>query len=201
MAMADNLHSRVVGWTKIVLPLLAIALLSTLFLFARNATGPSEIPVAEITEIAREQRISAPNFAGIAADGSIIEISAKFAQPQEGSLDQLVITSPSLTIDALDGTKLRIFAGQGVIDGVGQTARLTGLARLETSSGYMMETDALSADLATGQVISDGRLAVIAPFGTLEAGRIEIVVPSNEIGQQMHFTNGVRMLYKPQPNQ
>lgn len=196
MAPADNLYSRFVGFTKVILPLMAVALLSTLFLFARNNGGSTEIPISELEALAREQRITAPEFSGVAADGSVIKISARFAKPEDGSMESLSISEPTLTLDASDGTSLKIFAGEGVIDGASRTARLAGLARLETSSGYLMETTSLSADLDTGRIKSDGRLAIMAPFGELEAGRVEILVTSSGTGQEMRFTNGVRLLYK-----
>lgn len=193
----DNLHSRLVGWAKVILPLCALALLSTLFLFARTSNNPSDIPVAEIDTLAREQKITAPTFSGIATDGSMITIKADSAQPQSGSLNDLTITSPRLTLDASDGTSLTIIAGEGAINSTDKTARLGGLARLETSSGYLMETTELSADLGTGIIQSLGPLAIIAPFGELTAGLVRISVGDEGSGQQMHFTQGVNMIYDP----
>ena len=68
MASADNFHSQLVGWSKIILPICGIGLLSTLFLFARSSTDETGIPFAEIETLAREQRISAPQFSGLADD-------------------------------------------------------------------------------------------------------------------------------------
>ncbi len=200
MMATDNLHSRLVGWTKIILPLIALGLLSVLFLFSRSSTEPGTIPFAKINEIAKGQRITAPEFSGVAADGSIIEVAARSALPQQGNLDQLIINDPSLTLDAADGTSLSIVAGEGLIDNVSKQAHLTGLARLETSSGYLMETSGLIADLNSGTVSSIGPLEVYAPFGQIEAGQIDIQAANDEQGQQMNFTKGVRMLYIPQPD-
>ena len=177
---------------------MGIALLSTLFLFSRSSTESNEIPFAQLNELAEEQRINAPEFSGVAADGSIIKISARSAEPVEGQLDSLIIDGPSLQLNTPDGTELTISAGEGLIDATKRYAELSGLARLETSSGYMMETIGLQADLATGKIVSDGRLKVLAPFGELEAGNVSISVPSVNEAQQMHFTDGVRMLYQPQ---
>ena len=195
---ADNLHTRLVNWAKVILPLMALGLLSTLFLFARGGSEPGEIPFARINDLAREQRINAPEFSGVATDGSIIEVTARSAQPIEGRLDSLSITEPSLTLDALDGTSLTIVAGEGVLDGRSNEARLSGLARVETTSGYLMETNGLFADLSSGRIVSDGALKILAPFGEIEAGQVEIEVTSSDEGQQMHFSNGVRMLYQIQ---
>ena len=197
VATYDNLHSRLVSWAKIILPLCALALLSTLFLFARGANDPTDIPVAEIDALAREQRITAPSFSGVETDGSLITIKAQSAQPESGSLGELTITSPLLTLDASDGTSLTIVAGEGALSSTAQTARRSGLARLETSSGYLMETTELRADLSSGEIQSLGPLAIKAPFGELTAGLVRISLGKDNAGQQMHFTQGVNMIYDP----
>jgi len=197
MAAYDNFHSQLVVWTKIILPIGAIALLSTLFLFARGTTDPGDIPFAEIDEMAREQQISEPQFSGVASDGSIIEITAKAAKPENGSLETLAITSPLLTLNAVDGTSLTIQAGEGILDNTTQRAELTGLARLDTSSGYSMETGGLIAALDTGEVTSTGPLEIRAPFGAIDAGRVSFTVTSDGTGQQMRFTEGVTLVYDP----
>lgn len=197
MASYDNFHSQLVVWTKIILPIGALALLSTLFLFARGTTDPGDIPYAELDEIAREQQISRPQFSGVSADGSIIEISAKAAKPEQGNLGSLAIMAPLLSLNAVDGTSLKIQAGEGILDSAAQRAELTGLARLDTSTGYSMETGGLIANLATGEITSTGPLAVLAPFGALDAGRVSFTVTEDGTGQQMRFTQGVTMVYDP----
>lgn len=197
MASYDNFHSQLVVWTKIILPIGAIALLSTLFLFARGSTNTSDIPFAEIDEIAREQQISEPQFSGVASDGSIIEITAQAAKPEQGNLETLSITGPLLTLNAVDGTSLTIKAGQGILDSGAQRAELTGLARLDTSSGYSMETGGLIAALDTGEITSTGPLAIRAPFGAIDAGRVSFTVTADGSGQQMRFTEGVTLVYDP----
>ena len=197
MAADSNVHSQVVGWLKILLPLGALALLSTMFLFARQTGEPPAIPFAKLDEMARDQLVSAPRFSGVADDGSIIQITAQDAKPDGTDLGSLTITQPRLSLDALDGTTLTIFAGAGVIDGSRQQARLDGLARLETSSGFMMETAGLLADLETGEVSSLGRLEVQAPFGSVTAGQVSILVTDSADGQQMRFTGGVKLVYDP----
>jgi lipopolysaccharide export system protein LptC len=195
MLGADNFHSRLVGWSKILLPLAALALLSTLFLFARKTGGTADIPFAQINDIAREQGVTAPEFSGVATDGSIIRIAARAARPD--ATGRVTITSPRLSLEAADGTSLQITAGEGRYDDTARTAHLTGLARLETSSGYTMETTGLMADLGTGIVTSDGALEIQSPMGSLVAGQVRIYVATDGTGQQMDFTGGVKMIYLP----
>ena len=102
---------------------------------------------------------------------------------------------------ATDGTTLTIRAGEGVLDNASRTATLGGLARLETSSGYQMETKGLVADLQSGVVTSLGPLEVKAPFGQVTAGSVEILTSQDGTGQRMDFTKGVKLLYVPQPGE
>jgi len=197
MTDADNFHSQLVGWAKIVLPLCALALLSTLFLFARGTTDPSDFALGEVAEIAQEQRVSALRFSGVTLDGSVIVIAAKSARPDSNRDDTITIDDMRLRLDGADGTTIEVTAIQGEVDSASQEARLLGLARLETSNGYAMETNGLTAELETGRIMSDGTVEIRAPFGELTAGQITIETSSEATGQQMLFTQGVRLLYYP----
>lgn len=191
----ENFYSQFVGFLKITLPLGALALMSTVFLFARAPTQDTTIPYAEIEEIAREPRLSGAQISSVADDGSIIELTARTARPTGTT-----ITADALQagIDTPDGIRIDIRAGAGEIDNVAKIARLTGLARLETSNGYEMETSGFTANLTTGRIVSDGALEIQAPFGSLTAGRLVIETPDGTDSQVMLFQNGVRLVYTPQ---
>jgi lipopolysaccharide export system protein LptC len=176
MLMADNLHSQLVGWAKIILPMSALALLSTLFLFARDANTPDDAALAKAEEIAREQKVTAPEFAGVTDSGDIIIIAAKSAQPDIARPDTLQINDIRMRLDTTDGSFVEVTAVQGEVDGRARIASFLGLARLETSNGL---------------------LEIRAPFGALTAGMVTFQVETPEAGQQMLFTNGVTLLYKP----
>ena len=198
MPYADNMHSRIVGWAKIILPLCALALLSTLFLLAGPPTDQSAIPFAKIEEMARDQRITAPRFSGLTDDGAIMIISARSAQPDLAQRDTVQVDSLNFEMENPDGSTLVVTATSGELDGRARLARFLGLARLETSSGFEMETNGLIAELDTGIVTSDGLLEIHAPFGELTAGKVTFKVSSDQTGQQMFFSDGVRLIYRPQ---
>ncbi len=195
MTTNSNIHSRLVGWFKILLPLSALALLSTLFLFARAPGEIPAIPFAEIDRLAQEQRISAPRFSGVADDGSTIAITALAAKPE--STEKLTIEAPRLSLDAVDGTSLTVQAGFGSVDSAAQMAELRSLARLETSSGYLMETQGLRVNLASGEITSTGPLEIQAPYGEVTAGQVNILTTPDGTGQRMDFTKGVKLVYNP----
>ena len=198
MGGRDNLYSQIVSLAKIVLPLCALALLSTLFLFARNQPEPTNIDLNKVNEIAREQRLEAPRFSGVTEDGAIIAIDAQSAQPNGDSPDIVSINDIYMKMDNPDGSNLTVSATRGELDGPAKIAHFLDLARVETSTGYIMETNGLIADLNSGIVSSDGLLEIRAPFGTLTAGKVTFQVSRDQTGQQMLFTDGVKLIYNPQ---
>ncbi len=64
MATYDNTYSRVVAWLKVLLPVIALVLLSTMFLISRTIDPSRAIPFAnvDVEGMVRDQRISAPAF-------------------------------------------------------------------------------------------------------------------------------------------
>lgn len=193
MAAFDNSYSRMVGWLKIILPLAALGLLSTLFLFNADRGTQDAIPFAEIEELAREQSISEPYFSGVAEDGSIVTLSARSAKPSdEGGLE---IQALAADLRATDGTSVTMSAGSGRVEDNGRRAVLDGLVRVETSTGYRIETTGMDASLETGRLSTIGPLQARAPFGELTAGGL--VVDSTNAGSQLLFTDGVRLVYTP----
>lgn len=196
--MQIDRYSRLVGWLKVLLPLVALVLLSTLFLFARRTGPEGDIPYAEIEDIARDPRISAPAFAGVLPDGSAVTVAADTIRPDPEAPDVLTIDGLTAGITATDGARIDITAASGRFDGRARMITLDGLARITTSDGYAMETTGLTADLRAGTVETAGALAVRTPFGALDAGRLRIA--SDAAGHQvMDFNGGVRLLYLPQP--
>ena len=77
MARADT-HTRVVGWLKVALPLMALAVLSTLFLVADQIDPEDALPYAEVDveDLAREPRMTMPSYAGITTDGAALSLTA-----------------------------------------------------------------------------------------------------------------------------
>lgn len=192
--MRGDRYSRLVGWLKILLPLAALALLSTMFLFARRPGPTGDIPYAEIEDIASDPRVSAPAFAGVTPDGAAISLTAATIRPDTANPDSFGITALRIALTAADGETVTITAAEGAFDGAARQAVLAGPVRVEASSGYAVEAGGLTADLGAGTVATTGGLVVAAPFGELTAGGLAL----EQGGERMVFNGGVRLLYQPQ---
>ena len=191
--MTGDRYSRIIGWLKILLPIGALALLSTMFLFARSPGPQGDIPYAAIEALARDPRVTAPAFAGVTEDGAAVALTATTIRPDADRADAFGISDFRISLAAPDGQTVDVTAGEGVFDGRARTVVLTGLARVETSTGYLMETFGLTADLRAGSVETLGSLEVRTPFGALTAGKLTVT----DGGARMVFNGGVRLLYQP----
>ena len=189
-------RSRVVAWAKVLLPLAALALLSTVFLLARGPGAEAEIPFAQIEEIAREPRMDKPRLAGVAEDGTTVALTANRIRPVTGRPDTFALVAPRLETRSPEGGTARLAAGTGEVDGRARRLRLEGGVRLEAERGVVVETPGLAADLATG-TLEAGPVTAEAPFGSITAGGLTLAQGDGE-GARLVFNRGVRLLYLPE---
>lgn len=200
MATYDNSYSRFIALTKVILPFVALGILSTLFLFSRNIDPSLSIPYADVDveELAREQRIGAPNFAGVTEDGAAISITAKAARPDPDNSEIVSATDLTAIIEDQAGGHINITAKTGLIDSGEKLVTLMDGVRLETSTGYVINTSKMVSSLNETSVITQGHVTADGPLGRLEAGLMEIR-PQNE-GAESHllvFKGGVKLVYDP----
>jgi lipopolysaccharide export system protein LptC len=197
MAHAGDGYSRMVAWMKILLPLLALAILSTLFLVSRTIDPTQSIPYADVDVegLARDQRIGAPAYSGMTEDGAAIRIAAERARPEDGG-KRMIAIAPSARIDLPGGRSITIAAAAGSIDQTSGIAALEGHAVIASSDGYRVETDSLTARLDRTGMDSGGPVTGTAPFGDLTAGKL-VLVQSADGGYVLRFEGGVKLIYRP----
>ncbi|OYX41209.1 MAG: hypothetical protein B7Z02_16495 [Rhodobacterales bacterium 32-67-9] len=199
MAAYDNVHSRVVFWLKIVLPLLALAILSTLFLFSRRIDTDQALPYAEVDveDLARDQRLTAPEYSSVTIDGAALSVRARTARP---GTDTGAATADALvaSYEAPDGLRIDLGAAEGRIEEAAGRMTLTGNVEIVTSTGYRMTTPGLDSALDRTELHSDGAVRAEAPYGTIDAG--EMVIRHEDAGipgYVLVFNKGVKLIYEP----
>jgi len=200
MATYDNSYSRFVAWTKVILPIVALGILSTLFLFSRNIDPSQSIPYADVDVegLAREQRIGAPNYAGVTEDGVAISITAESARPAFDNPKIVKGTLLNAVIEDTSGGQISVTSNDGEIDSEQQIAKLQGGVQIQTSTGYTINTSGISINLDQSSMITDGGITGHGPLGTLDAGQMEL--QTIEGSQGLHllvFNGGVKLVYDP----
>ena len=134
--------------------------------------------------------MTAPRFAGVSADGARVTLSAARADPAgtDGRAEDLALEWQA------DGVTARVRAGSGAVEG--GLIRLDGGAEMTTSTGWTLSAPGFAADTAAGRITSPGAVRVTAPFGTLDAGGMDLARAEN--GDHVLDLKGrVRLLYRP----
>jgi lipopolysaccharide export system protein LptC len=199
MATSDNLHSKLVVWAKVTLPLLALALLATLFLFSRKIDPTDAIPYADVDveERAREPRLTMPTYAGVTSDGSALSISATEARPDKATGVGTAIAIVG-KLDTPDGARIDLQAANGVLNTEEGLMTLNGGVTLTTTTGYVIKTKALIARLDQTGLSSPGAIMATTPMGKLDAGQMTLTQdPSKPDAYLLVFKGRVKVLYTP----
>jgi len=194
----DNFHSALVGWLKIVLPLTALGLLSTLFLVSRTIDPSDAIPFAtvDIEDRIRQPRLTLPTWAGVTDDGSAMTVTATEARPLPGGSANA--QAVSVDVEMPDGGLAHLVADNGELDQATQRLTVTGDVIVTTSSGYRLETEQLVAALDRTSLVSNTPVAAQGPFGNITSDAMELRENPEIPGQYvLVFNRRVKLLYLP----
>lgn len=191
-------YSRLVAYLKVILPLAALALLSTLFLLSRSIDPTATIPFAqkEMEERVRGQQITGPFFSGVTEDGDEISVSARVARPAgAGGLADAEDLRARMIL--AQGGEISLTSATGSVDTTTDRASFAGDVRVTTSTGYVVTTDQLDAGIGTMSASTPGTVDATGPFGTFTAGQMQIGAKNKDGPVHMLFTNGVKLVYDP----
>ena len=196
----DDSYSAFVAWVKTLLPIAALGLLSTIFLFSGKVDVTQSLPYAEhnVAEIIREQRITKPYFTGISGNGTEIALSAAYASPDAENADKLNITELSIVLQSGQTRTTQITAGLGTLDSTTQIAVVSQNVHIAAMPDFWVSTNTLTVDLKQGVAVAEGGFQGVTALGTINAEKMVVQMTTND--QQIVFTNDVRLIYNPKPN-
>lgn len=194
----DN-YSRAVAYLKVLLPLAALVLMSTMFLISRGVNTDAVIPFAqkEIEDRMKGQQVTAPFFSGTTAQGDEIMVTASLARPG-GDGAPAVASNLSAQFDLAEGGRITLASETGAIHPGQDTARFTGSVTITSADGLVVETEELNTALSGLEADSPGPVRATGAIGELTAGNMQIGVKTEGGPVHMLFKNGVKLLYDPQ---
>lgn len=196
MRRGEGLYSRVIAWLKILLPLAALAMLSTLFLLSRRSEPLQNVPFVEaLQKTSAEERVSTPYFAGTTPQGDVLSMTAKSVRPRSDG--QILADEMAGRMRLADGSEIQLDAPEAALDEVGGRALMQGGVRIESSQGYVVTTEGLVSSLDRVEAESLGPVQGEGPVGRFEAGHLQIMPSGEEGAVQMVFSGGVKLVYQP----
>ncbi|MTD99986.1 hypothetical protein GIY56_06790 [Paracoccus sp. YIM 132242] len=187
-------RTRVVRWLRVLLPLAALAMLSTLFLFSRGGDSESQIPYADVDAeaMARDPRLVSPEYAGVTDDGAQLTLRATEAAPGQGGG-----SARDLRLDwqRPDGLRADLTAPRAGL--AGGAIRLEGGVRMTTSSGWIVEAQSVETATDRSRIAAQDGVQADAPFGSLSADRMELAPGGGTDASILNFSGDVRLIYQP----
>ena len=183
---------------KVLLPLAALAILSTLFLLSRSIDPTGNIPFAEneMADRMRDQQVTAPFFSGTTPDGDEITVNASLARPG-GDGTPAEATNLSARLSMVDGVEITLTSDRGTVAVGENTATFQGNVEITSSQGILIKTDSLKTTLNAIAASTPGTVTGTTPFGDFTAGRMQLSELSEGGPLHMVFNDGVKLIYDP----
>jgi lipopolysaccharide export system protein LptC len=196
---AESRHSLFMIWAKVVLPLMALVLLSTLFLFSGRVdpTTAALSSQVDVGAMAREPRLTAPEYSGMTADGSALTMRASTATPDpqgSGASASNVIAK----IESRAGQVTDLTAKTGRIDSASGQITLSDGVAVQTSSGYRMATSRVEMATDSSSLLAPQAVQAESPFGTINAGSMQMGRENPKAPYDLLFKGRVKLIYQPE---
>ena len=196
----DDGYSAFVAWLKTLLPIAALGMLSTIFLFSGKIDVTKSLPYAElnVAEIVREQRITKPYFTTISENGTEVALSAAYASVDPNITDIYNVSEPSIVLKSKTGRRTQITAGFGKMNSTSQQAIVSQEVSVTGTPRFWIKTNNLDVNFEQATVSSNGFFEGITPIGAIKAGKMFMQMAADN--RQIVFTNGVQLIYQPYQN-
>ena len=192
-------YSRGVQFLKVVLPLAAILLLSTVFLLPRSIDTNVSVPFSgpEIDERLTDQVITRPDYMGVTRKGEEIRVKARRAS-QGGEGDSPTVADVQGRFGLRDGGEITFESNTGIIRPDKGTATFSENVVITTTNGIQVTTDLLNTSLDEIRGDTPGQIDGTGPIGDFTAGRMTFGTEKTDGPVHILFTDGVKLIYEPQ---
>lgn len=183
---------------KVLLPLAALGILSTLFMLSRSVDPTAKIPFAEreMADRMRDQQVTAPFFSGTTSKGDEIIVTASLARPG-GPATPAEATDLTARITMADGVRITLTSDTGSVAIDKNLATFTGNVEITSTNGFVIQTETLNTALKSISGNTPGTITGTGPFGDFTAGQMQIREESDGGPLHMLFKNGVKLIYDP----
>ena len=196
-------YSRAVKWAKFIMPVIAIILLASVFIFGKeDALRSGTISIdADTINLTTDQKITNPQFSGLTNLGDSFILKAIEAMPDSPTPEKIDLIGPSLAFDALQGVGFKISSKNGSVNFIKQSAELNGNVYIDMTNGYKAISEKIQLNLKLGNLIAPGSVEASGPYGKIIAGSMELFKDfdnkTSQVNGNLNFSDGVTLIYLP----
>jgi lipopolysaccharide export system protein LptC len=196
-------YSRAVKWAKFIMPVIAIMLLASVFIFGKeDALRSGTISTdADTINLTTDQKITNPQFSGLTNLGDSFILKAIEAIPDSPTPEKIDLIGPSLEFDALQSVGFKISSKNGSVNFIKQSAELSGNVYIDMTNGYKAMSEKIQLDLKLGNLIAPSSIEANGPYGKIIAGSMELFKDFDnktlQTNGNLNFSDGVTLIYLP----
>ena len=197
--LKDDKYSTLVAIFKVILPSLALIILSTLFLLPDNRTKIQALNTIDKStlNIVKKAGINKPSLRGTLASGSNLELYATEIITKNNDKNIIEINEISARLELNKKNWATASAKKGIVNISEKTAEMVGKVSVKGSNGILIETSDLKVFYAKSLVKTEGVVFMKGPFGTIKAGSAKFydMNQNSGTGYVLLFNKGVKMQY------
>lgn len=181
-------YSRFIRSMRLVLPLIALAIITLLFAWpemdetieplAREQILP-DVPSAQ-------NELLKPRYESLDKDQQPFTVTAEKAAQDQNNPELILLDKPTADLLMKDGTWLAAKADDAIYEQNAEKLQLRGNVHLFHDAGYQLETEELRVNLATQEAFSDMDVQAQGPEGII-----------NSIGLEAHGENNIVIFKGP----
>jgi lipopolysaccharide export system protein LptC len=189
-------YSRFVGWMKLLLPAVAIALLLLVVAWPRLQAGLDHLRLSftrlDLSD-ARDLRMVNARFSGIDKRHRPFTLTADVARQMPERNDLMALEGPKGDITLQNGAWLALTAYTGVYLTQGQLLDLFGDVKLFHDRGYELTTDTAHIDMTAGTAQGNDPVQGQGVFGDITSEGFRLL----DHGQTIIFTGKAKLHIAP----
>ena len=183
---------------KIGLPVLALAVFASLFLF-NSARYSDQISFDGVDLSALEEglKLVNPRFTGATNRGEPFTVVAEWALPDGPRPERVELSAVTGEMNLIDGRVVTLAADTGVLEPKKNVLSLDDGVRFASSDGYQVTAGAAVLNAATETLTAQGEVTATGPIGRIRADRMraerKTVDGSEDKSAYIWFENRVKV--------
>ena len=189
-AIPGGAHDRVVGWSKIALPMAVGVLIAILMLAPLDKRDDVSfiLDKKKVDSAPERMRVEAARYTGSDDKGQLFTIRAERAIQRSSDVPLIDIAGMSARMSLANGP-VSLAANRGRYDIDAQRLAIDGPVAVVGPEGYRLSTSDVLVDLKARHLQSDGRVRGSMRLGSFEAGQLEA-----DLGERtISLTGGARL--------
>lgn len=197
-------YSRIIRGLRIALPIAAVCLFASIFLFSKTTSFRPGILLTnpQIRDLAQGEKITNPHFSGLTSGGDAFLVTADSALPDAPDPRFVDLERPNSTISFEDGRQIHSVSNSGVLDLQENGATMVDQVVVTTSDGWVLYSDRLELNYDSGNAHSPEAVFGTGPFGTVESEEMTLVQDLHRHAGGgkgvLQFKNNVKVVYTPE---